>query len=244
MHEHAPRGLRAEPRNIDAERRAVGAASRQWEAGELAAARRDRRAKTLLRSLEIRSEVAARAAHGGRSRMEMDRVCYSGLMSAVFTTRAHFAISSRRNFANSAGPCPAGSNPSPAKRSRTSGTRMILTTSPLSAARIFLGVPAGANNPYQLAASYPGRPDSLSVGTSGSAELRCKVETASAFMRPLLICASAAGTDEKIMLTSPPINPITDGALPLYGTWIIWMPVMTCSSSISRCVMLPTPPEP
>ena len=47
-----------------------------------------------------------------------------------------------------------------------------------------------------------------------------------------------------VMLTSPPINPITDGALPLYGTWIIWMPVMTCSSSISRCVMLPTPPEP
>ena len=49
------------------------------------------------------------------------------------------------------------------------------------------GVPAGASTPYQVLTSKPLKPDSATVGTSGSDELRLAEVTANGRSLPALI---------------------------------------------------------
>ena len=75
-----------------------------------------------------------------------------------------------------------------------SGEFMISTTVPFNFFTIAGGVPVGANSPYQLSSSYPGRPDSATVGTPGKAGVRCSVVTASALSLPLFTRGPAVST--------------------------------------------------
>ena len=48
-------------------------------------------------------------------------------------------------------------------------------------------------------------------------------------------------TESIMNCVSPPSTPLSAGALPLYGTCSICVPVSSCSSSPARCSVLPMP---
>ena len=77
------------------------------------------------------------------------------------------------------------------------------------------GVPAGANRPTQKSASKPGKPDSLAVGTSGSAGERRGPEMESGRRRPARICVSAEVMPVNMKSVSPAAVATTPGVLPL-----------------------------
>ena len=62
-----------------------------------------------------------------------------------------------------------------------------LLISALTVVTTAAGVPAGANTPYQVLTSKSLKPDSATVGTSGSDELRLAEVTASGRSLPALI---------------------------------------------------------
>src|SRR5258706_10078802 len=74
-----------------------------------------------------------------------------------------------------------------------SGCAMMRTISPFSFEMIGWGVPADAETPHQLVNSYPGKPDSAAVGTSGSTAARFFPVVASARVLPDLTLGRAAG---------------------------------------------------
>jgi hypothetical protein len=61
----------------------------------------------------------------------------------------------------------------------------------------------------------PLTPASASVGTSGNAEERLPVVTASARSLPALMCGSTGVTVSNDIVTWPPIRSVTSGPLPL-----------------------------
>ena len=72
-----------------------------------------------------------------------------------------------------------------------SGIVITLAISAPNLSMIALGVAAGASIPYQMLTTKPFRPDSMAVGSSGSAESRVSPEIVMALSRPLLICERA-----------------------------------------------------
>src|SRR5438128_378921 len=128
--------------------------------------------------------------------------------------------------ANSSGVPPITSAPSAARRSPTSGWRIALLISAFSLVTIAAGVPAGARIPYHEPASYPGSPDSASVGTSGSNAERFFPVTASARSLPALMCGRIATMVPNMSWTSPLSRSTIAGDTPLYGTCTIRTPAI------------------
>ena len=73
---------------------------------------------------------------------------------------------------------------------------------------IGFGVPAGAINPSQMVASYPGTPASVTVGTSGSTSERVLPVVASARTWPALTLGAIVVTASIIICTCPPMTPL------------------------------------
>ena len=65
------------------------------------------------------------------------------------------------------------------------------------------GVPAGAAMPSHPMYSKPGRPDSATVGISGSASSRVGLVTASARILPALTCGSCTLTVPNVKVKRP-----------------------------------------
>lgn len=81
--------------------------------------------------------------------------------------------------------------------------------------RVCQPLPAGAITPNVETTLKSFQPDSATVGTSGSMEIRCDVVTASARSLPALIICRAAGTVSAIITTCPPTRSVMTGPLPL-----------------------------
>ena len=94
------------------------------------------------------------------------------------------------------------------------GAEMALLATSLMAR----GVRAGANTLYHAITSYPGTPDSATVGISGAISARFALLTASARSLPLRACGRMPVITLKVPCTSPPITAVTAGLPPLYGT--------------------------
>src|SRR5215207_3631126 len=108
-----------------------------------------------------------------------DAAAYCGLAPDCATTCAHLAISLLMKAANSLAVPGVGSAPTLRICSCVAGSVSPAATAALSLAMISSGVPAGATRPNQPIDSYPGRPASAKVGTSGSDATRRDVETPS-----------------------------------------------------------------
>src|SRR5690349_9252373 len=106
------------------------------------------------------------------------------------------------------------------------------------------GNAAGPKKAYQLDMSYPGTPDSESVGRSGQAGVRFAVDTAMARTRPALAAPIVEGTDPNERSTSPVETARMLGPAPLNGMCIMRVSVSDMSSSAARCEGAPLPPEP
>ncbi|CFW04152.1 Uncharacterised protein [Bordetella pertussis] len=68
--------------------------------------------------------------------------------------------------------------------------------------------------PNQAVASKPGKPDSATVGVSGSRGARSALLTARARARPALICGKAVGRLSHISCTWCPSRAVSAAALP------------------------------
>ncbi len=68
--------------------------------------------------------------------------------------------------------------------------------------------------------------------------------TAIARTLPALARLAAVFVMSNIIVILPLITSVIAGLLPLYGTWIIFVPVMRASSSPDRWFEPPTPAEP
>src|SRR5687767_13222078 len=101
------------------------------------------------------------------SRFTIYRFDQSTRTPAFFTTGAHFAISERMSSPNFSGGPPTGSKPNSIMRLLMSGIVMILFRSELRRRMMSGGVPAGASTPFHDVTSYPGTPDSATVGRLG-----------------------------------------------------------------------------
>ncbi len=137
-----------------------------------------------------------------------------------------------------------GSRPRDSICSLTFGSRNALTNSVLSFAMTSLGVAAGANMPNQASTSNPGKPDSFSVGTSGSALEREIEVTAIGRRRPAFTLGTAAEMFSNRIWTSPPSTAAIEGPLPLNGTWSMSMPAASLNISPEICTEVPVPGEP
>src|ERR1700674_2810755 len=91
-----------------------------------------------------------------------------GLSPNFLTTSAHFTISPRRYLSNSSDVIDIATAPCSVQSLTMSGRVMAALTAALSLSMIGFGVPAGAINPSQMVASYPGTPASEAIGTLGS----------------------------------------------------------------------------
>src|SRR5712671_3295513 len=97
------------------------------------------------------------------------------------------------NDENSSGELAMGVDPSAERRSFTSGILITVAISVLKRATTSLGVPAGAMNPFQAIASYPGKPDSAMVGMSGYDVSRLALVTPNTLNLPDLRYGNATG---------------------------------------------------
>src|ERR687895_38797 len=82
------------------------------------------------------------------------------------------------------------------------------------------------------------------VGTSGAAETRLGVVTASPRSLPALALEPAGGRVENTNVTSPPRMACVAGLLPLYGTCSPSTPATDLSISAERWTMVPLPEDP
>ena len=73
--------------------------------------------------------------------------------------------------------------------------------------------------------------------------MRFAPATASARSRPDLTCWWMATVLEKLNCTSPAMSAVSAGALPLYGTWTMLVPVRSLKSSAAMCCVVPAPAE-
>src|SRR6476660_8842250 len=95
-------------------------------------------------------------------------ICTYGLPANCLATLAHFTISPRRYLSNSSGVIDIGTAPCSFQSLMISGRLTTSLTAAFNLSVTGFGVPAGAINPSQIVASYPGTPASAAVGTSGS----------------------------------------------------------------------------
>src|SRR6185503_1354500 len=109
---------------------------------------------------------------------------YSTFTFVSLITLAQRAMSSFTKAAKASGVPPAGSRPSAAMRSCTSGSFSARFNSALSFAMTGFGVPARVCTPFQLMKSAPAYPASVTVGTSGRASARFAPVTATARSLP------------------------------------------------------------
>src|SRR5450432_3964037 len=172
-----------------------------------------------------------------------ERGAQSTLMPTVFASGVHFAMSRLITAENSSGVLPTGSAPSDSRRSRISGVRTILAISVDSRVTISFGVAAGARMPNQATVSYPGKPDSCTVGTSGSSGERVRVVTASGRSLPAFTSGSAGGKLTNMAATCPETTSFSAGDEPLYGMCTRSTPAIVLNSSIDMCALLPLPPD-
>src|ERR1700738_1387359 len=133
---------------------------------------------------------------------------YCGLSENFLTTSAHFTISPRKYLSNSSGVIDIGTAPCSVQSLTMSGRLTAALTAAFSLSITGFGVPAGATNPSQMAASYPPTPASAAVGTFGSTLERDLPVVASArtWFSPTL--GAIAGTASIIICTCPPITPL------------------------------------
>ena len=127
------------------------------------------------------------------------------------------------------------------------GAFNVLTNAPLTASTISRGAPAGITTPCHEPPSKPLRPDSTPdsamVGTSGRVGRRSRVDTASTRNRPDWTYGSAATAVLNATSMSPETWSISAGPVPLYGTCTMLTPPRRLNISISRCELVPLPPE-
>src|SRR3972149_6301086 len=103
------------------------------------------------------------------------------------------------------------------------------------------GTPAGVSTPNQVERSYPGSPDSPSVGIDGINDARFALVTASGLSLPTFSRGSADVRVEKLMSISPAATATTYSDAPLYGTCTIFALAIQLKSSAARCTTPPTP---
>ena len=127
----------------------------------------------------------------------------------------HCAYSALSRVENCSGVMARGSAPWAWMAAFTSAVSRSLLTSALRVLTTAAGVPAGAKTPYQVLTSKPLKPDSATVGTSGSEELRLAEVTASGRSLPALIWPMAEGRDETSNSTLPASASISAGLEPL-----------------------------
>lgn len=109
---------------------------------------------------------------------------YSSLIPAVLITFCQRAVSSATKAAISAVLLPTGVRPWSRKRFCTCGVFSASTTAALILCAIASGVPGGATSANYAMATNPGRPASLTVGTSGTTGLRAVSATPRNFTLP------------------------------------------------------------
>src|SRR5260370_16526681 len=136
--------------------------------------------------------------HGAAVRTTED---YSILMSAAFTTSAHFVISARRKAASSSGVEPIASAPRSANLALMSSRCMILATSSCRRCSTRGGVPAGAIRAFHPEISQFFTPASARAGTSGAAGER--PDLAAARLRQAPPCAGTPCTPPALSRPSP-----------------------------------------
>src|SRR5258707_373162 len=151
-------------------------------------------------------EVESDARHRERD-LDSGLVTY-GLSPNFLTTSAHFTISPRRYFSNSSGVIDIGTTPCLVQSFMISGRLTAAFTAAFSLSITGFGVPAGAINPSQMVASYPGTPASPAVGTFGSTLERVLPVVASARTWFSATLGAIAGTASIIICTCPPITPL------------------------------------
>ena len=91
----------------------------------------------------------------------------------------------------------------------------IRVTSACILAMMSSEVPAGAIRPFHAATSKSGKPASATVGTSGKAEERIALVTASALILPALTCGRALATAGEASGIWLPIRSVIIWAMPL-----------------------------
>src|SRR6202165_4050474 len=131
-----------------------------------------------------------------------------GLSPNCLTTSAHFTISPRRYLSNSSGVIDIGTAPCSVQSLTISGRLTAPFTAAFSLSITGFGVPAGAINPSQMVASYPGTPASVAVGTFGNTFERILPVVGSARTWVLPILGAIAGTASIIICTCPPMTPL------------------------------------
>ena len=77
------------------------------------------------------------------------------------------------------------------------------------------GVPAGANRPFHIVTSYPGRPASAIVGTSGAAAVRVAPVTAMAVSLPIFTCCMTDDAGANMACVRPAITSVIPSIEPL-----------------------------
>src|SRR6266571_4149501 len=161
----------------------------------------------------------------------------------IFTTSAQRATSSRSCRSNSSGVLPTGSAPCSRRRLRVSGELAALITAAARVLTVSRGVAAGASRPNHSGTSTPSTPASFIVGSSGISSVRLAPATASARRRPDFTCGPTATGLMKDSWTSPASSAAIEGALPLYGTCTMLVPLRSLKSSAARCCVDPAPAE-
>ena len=106
------------------------------------------------------------------------------------------------------------------------------------------GVPAGANRANQPLASRPGKPDSSTVGTSGSSGRRLRLVTASPRSMPDWTCGTKVGMYWTESCRSPDARSGSACELMRYDTWPMEMPASLLRSWIVMWACDPTPTVP
>src|SRR5262245_52432316 len=151
--------------------------------------------------------------HSRNERLWNVRRDHSGLMPANLTTLVHFSASAATKAPNSAALRLIGMVPTSLSRALMSAVASPALISRLSRLMISTGVPAGAQTPPQVLASYPGSVSAM-VGTSGSMSNRWLPATASARRPPERMCGSDVTITSKATCTYPPTRSVTIGAPP------------------------------
>src|SRR5437773_7983468 len=164
-----------------------------------------------------------------------ERFHQSALIPAAFTTRFQRASSIFTRRPRRSGLPPAAASPCLASTSLISACRRSWFSPAFTPSTTAPAVPAGANIAYQVSTSRSGKPCSLSVGTSAKAGERCALRTASMRSLPDCTCGATVCSAEIIACTWPPTRSAIAPPAPLYGTWMMSMPVSSFRNSMARC---------
>src|SRR6185436_16145419 len=165
--------------------------------------------------------------HPGAPRHDLSPFAsYSSRMLAWRTSLAYLARSVLISAANCGGPPGSGSAPIASNCSVISGVLRARVISCDSLSMMALGVPAGARMPCHDFISYPGKPPSAKVGTSGRETRRLLPEIAMPRALPLFTMGINGSALFMNICTWPPIRSVVAGPAPLCGICCILIPAM------------------